>query len=173
MNRFATVESPRNLSGVLSSISTNVVSGRCGSTQRSSGDRCMSGLVLWWNMISFASRGSPISPPGDLASLPADQKQLSFLVDLDRQATGSDRERLLTRLVNETGVAGRVVYSNDSIAGYLLLRPGSNATQIGPGMAITEEGGRSLGGLGTRALRRTTCLHRHSARQPSGNRVGC
>lgn len=83
-------------------------------------------------------------PPEDSASLPADRKQLGFLVDLDRRATGSDRERLLMRLVKETRVTGRVVCSNDSIAGYLLLRPGSNATQIGPGVAITEEGGRSL-----------------------------
>ena len=100
------------------------------------------GFVAEHDFVRF--EGIARRPRGDSATLPAGLEQLGFLVDLDRHATGSDRERLLAYLVKETGATGRVVYLNNSIAGYLLLRPGSNAIQLGPGVAVTEEAGRSL-----------------------------
>lgn len=100
------------------------------------------GFVAEHDFIRF--EGIAHQPSGNSATSPAGLEQLGFLVDLDQRATGSDRECLLMQLVKEDGVTGRVVCSGDSIAGYLLLRPGSSAIQIGPGVALTEEAGRSL-----------------------------
>jgi hypothetical protein len=57
------------------------------------------------------------------------------LLGLDRAVTGTDRRRLLLRLVEEFPEDARVVESADGIAGYLLARPGARARQLGPCIA--------------------------------------
>lgn len=72
-------------------------------------------------------------------SLPSN---LDALAALDRQATGTDRRRLLERLAMEYPTTTRVLEDAGSATGYVMLRPGANATQIGPAAARSEEAGR-------------------------------
>jgi GNAT superfamily N-acetyltransferase len=72
-------------------------------------------------------------------------EQLDSLHALDWQATGTNRRRLLGHLIAEHPTTVRVMETNESVAGYMMLRPGANATQIGPAAALTEEAGTSLG----------------------------
>ncbi len=72
--------------------------------------------------------------PGDLESLAA----------LDHEATGTDRWRLLERLVIENPASVRVIRAGGQIEGYTMLRPGANATQIGPAVARSAETGVAL-----------------------------
>lgn len=89
-------------------------------------------------------QGTACSPPEGLATFPACLEHFDSIEDLDRRATGTNRGRLLERFILEHPTTARVVGTNDSLAGYLLLRPGANATQIGPAAALSEEAGRSL-----------------------------
>ena len=77
------------------------------------------------------------------ATITADQ--LDAVVELDREVTGTYRRRLIECLHREKPDAMHVVRAGDEVAGYLTFREGSNATQIGPGVALTDEAGRMLG----------------------------
>jgi GNAT superfamily N-acetyltransferase len=78
-----------------------------------------------------------------VAALPPDR--LDAVIALDRRVTGTDRGRLIERLVGERPEATWIFTRGDEIAGYLTVRAGSNATQIGPGVALSDEAGRALG----------------------------
>lgn len=71
--------------------------------------------------------------------------QLGEIVELDRKVTGTNRRRLIECLYREKPDAMHVFRVNERIAGYVTFRDGSNATQIGPGVALSEEAGRMLG----------------------------
>lgn len=70
--------------------------------------------------------------------------ELDRLLELDRQVTGTRRGRLLEALHGERPEAMRVYSSGGEIQGYLTLRPGTRAVQIGPGVAVHPEAGRAL-----------------------------
>jgi len=71
--------------------------------------------------------------------------QLDAVVELDQQVTGANRRRLIERLYREKPDAMHVFHVKERIAGYVTFRDGSNATQIGPGVALSDEAGRMLG----------------------------
>ncbi|HUT88205.1 MAG TPA: GNAT family N-acetyltransferase [Thermoguttaceae bacterium] len=73
------------------------------------------------------------------------REQLDAVVALDREVTGTDRRRLIERLYQERPEATWGFYAGDQLAGYLTVRDGTNAAQIGPGVALTDEAGRALG----------------------------
>jgi GNAT superfamily N-acetyltransferase len=62
------------------------------------------------------------------------------LIELDRRMTGTNRARLLTRLFEETPEAARVLQAAGKLEGFIAMRPGANATQIGPCIASTQAG---------------------------------
>ncbi len=74
----------------------------------------------------------------------ATSADLGSVTELDQKATGTDRRRLLERLVAENPEAAGVIRCGDGVAGYVLFRPGANAMQIGPAVAVTGAMGRSL-----------------------------
>jgi ribosomal protein S18 acetylase RimI-like enzyme len=76
---------------------------------------------------------------------PVTPEELDAVLELDREITGTQRRRLIERLYEERPEAIHVVGSDDGIAGYLTFRDGSNAAQIGPGVALSEAAGRGLG----------------------------
>ncbi len=88
-----------------------------------------------------------VARPGEQGSglHAANVEHLNSLAALDRQATGTDRKRLLERFMVEQPDNAQVAADGDSLTGYVMLRAGANATQIGPSMARTAEAGRSLG----------------------------
>lgn len=71
--------------------------------------------------------------------------ELDAVVELDREITGTCRRRLIECLYHEKPDAMHVVRAGDEVAGYLTFREGSDAAQIGPGAALTDEAGRMLG----------------------------
>ena len=72
-------------------------------------------------------------------------ERLDAVIALDRKVTGTDRRRLIERLYQERPEAMWGFSPGGAIAGYLTVRDGSSAAQIGPGAALTDEAGRALG----------------------------
>ncbi len=70
-------------------------------------------------------------------------EHLDTVYALDRQATGTDRSRLLARLYSERPSAF-AVFCDKTFAGYRAFRTGSRAVQIGPAAANAPEAGRAL-----------------------------
>jgi hypothetical protein len=70
---------------------------------------------------------------------------LRSICELDRAATGANRRCLLERLVAGAGAATASVFASGSaLSGYVLSRPGSQATQVGPCIARTRQAGQAL-----------------------------
>ena len=72
---------------------------------------------------------------------PLTADQLPAVAELDRQVTGTDRERLIRHF--SSGVTW-VVTVGEKPAGYALLRPGSRAIHIGPAVALDPEVGTAI-----------------------------
>jgi GNAT superfamily N-acetyltransferase len=75
---------------------------------------------------------------------PATADQLNAVTALDRRVTGTDRERLIHLLHRQGPEAMRVFTSGGKLLGYVTLRSGSRALQIGPAIALSEEAGCAL-----------------------------
>jgi GNAT superfamily N-acetyltransferase len=75
---------------------------------------------------------------------PATAEQLEGVFALDRQATGTNRRRLIEQLHGERPEAMHVFTAEDKSAGYAWLRQGSRAVQIGPAVALNADVGRGL-----------------------------
>ena len=71
-------------------------------------------------------------------------KRFTEVLELDRKVTATERGRLLEALHRESPDAMRIFVDDEDVLGYLTIRDGARATQIGPGMACTEEAGRAL-----------------------------
>lgn len=62
------------------------------------------------------------------------------IVEFDRKETGTDREKMLVRLFAEFLQGLRVVRRRSRVEGYAAVRPGANAIQIGPCLAVANAG---------------------------------
>ncbi len=62
------------------------------------------------------------------------------LIELDRRMTGTDRAKLLTRLFDDMPQAVRVLQAAGKLEGFVTMRPGASATQIGPCIASPQAG---------------------------------
>jgi ribosomal protein S18 acetylase RimI-like enzyme len=71
-------------------------------------------------------------------------EELDAVVQLDREATGTNRRRLIERLYSERPDAMHVVSEAGCVTGYITFRAGFNATQIGPAVALDDRAGRML-----------------------------
>lgn len=76
---------------------------------------------------------------------PVTASLMSELTAFDQQMTGTPRAKLLTRLFRESPETVRVLCRADEIKGYVAMRPGANAVQIGPCVATAEAGASLLG----------------------------
>ncbi|MCK5272107.1 MAG: hypothetical protein KAJ52_06000, partial [Sedimentisphaerales bacterium] len=65
---------------------------------------------------------------------------LASIVEFDKRLTGTDRGRMLNRLFQEHHHNFRLISSGGELEGYVTLRPGSNAFQIGPCVAVSAAG---------------------------------
>jgi predicted N-acetyltransferase YhbS len=86
-------------------------------------------------------------PPVDQATtevLPYGTEHLPGMTALDREATGTDRGKLLARLTEELPAATWCTLDQGEVTGYVVTRPGANAAQIGPCVARNEAEGRAL-----------------------------
>ena len=84
------------------------------------------------------ARYAGVFPPADgpprLAAIPA-ADMLDHVSELDREVTGTDRGRLLHRLVEEHPDSLQVAVESGEVVGFLLARPGSKARRVGPCIA--------------------------------------
>jgi len=101
------------------------------------------GFVAEYELVRLEGTAPGIATPGTVASLTPDR--LDALVALDEQATATPRRRLIERLCGERPEATWVFPAGDAIVGYVTLRAGTHATQIGPCVALSNEAGRALG----------------------------
>ena len=88
---------------------------------------------------------APAGPPPHPNVRPAAQNELDAVLALDRQITGTRREKLFEHILRRQPGALHVFSSDSTLTGYLMFREGSRAAQIGPGVATSEEAGRALG----------------------------
>jgi GNAT superfamily N-acetyltransferase len=75
--------------------------------------------------------------PGVTQALARDYPQI---IAFDRRMTGTPREKMLTRLFEESPQGVRVVRQDGRLEGYLSVRSGANAIQIGPCVATAPVG---------------------------------
>ena len=62
------------------------------------------------------------------------------IIEFDKQMTGTDRTKMLSRLFEEFPEYIRILQHGDTITGFATMRPGANAVQIGPCTATTNAG---------------------------------
>jgi GNAT superfamily N-acetyltransferase len=67
------------------------------------------------------------------------------IIEFDKRMTGRERVKMLSRLFEEFPKATRIVRRADEIEGFVTMRPGANAVQIGPCTATPEAGPVLLG----------------------------
>jgi hypothetical protein len=89
----------------------------------------------------------PVDGPASLHVTPVPDI-FDRMAELDRDVTGTDRGRLLRRLVEEHPESVQVAIESGDVRGFLLSRPGSRARRIGPCIARDHAGPRLFGGLG-------------------------
>lgn len=65
------------------------------------------------------------------------------IIELDRKMTGTDREKMLTKLIDEFPDDLRVLMGL-GVEGYVMVRPGANAIHVGPCVAGIETGSALL-----------------------------
>ena len=100
------------------------------------------GFVAEYELVRM--QGVAASPDSDSnvhALLP---ERLADVLELDRKVSATKRARLLESLHREAPDAMRIFVADQDILGYMTIRRGARATQIGPGVALTEEAGRAL-----------------------------
>ena len=87
-------------------------------------------------------RGTPTTPnQTDFTNRePLERAWDEALPNLDVQATGADRSRLLIPLFQENPHNLRIARSDGAVVGYRMARPGSSASQIGPCIADDRAG---------------------------------
>ncbi len=62
------------------------------------------------------------------------------IIEFDKRLTGTDRGKMLNRLFQEYPHNFRLISNNGEPEGYITFRPGSNAFQIGPCVAVSAAG---------------------------------
>ena len=62
------------------------------------------------------------------------------ILEWDAAVTGTDRGKFLLRLLHEQPARAHVIYRDERLAGFVMMRPGSNAWQLGPCIARLEIG---------------------------------
>ncbi len=67
-------------------------------------------------------------------------KFFADMIEFDRQMTGTNREKMLSRLFNEFPQNTHIVTHHDKIDGFVTMRPGANAVQVGPCVATMNAG---------------------------------
>jgi GNAT superfamily N-acetyltransferase len=101
------------------------------------------GFVVEYQLARYQGvlpdRGTAPRPPG-VCPQPLVARHLEGIVRLDRAVTGSDRGKLLLRLLVETPSAAKAVQDGGEVTGFVLGRLGARAAQIGPCVATGDAG---------------------------------
>ncbi len=88
------------------------------------------------------ARFEGVAPGGKESSavVKAEPEMFADLIEFDRRMTGRERVKMLGRLFDEFPEAMRIVRRAGQIDGFVTMRPGANAIQIGPCTATADAG---------------------------------
>ncbi len=89
-------------------------------------------------------QGEALSAQVGYSVVPVGSADVDAIIQLDTSVSGTNRGRLLERLLDEQRDSVRVVRDGSTIQGFAMLRTGSRATQIGPAAAASPDAGRAL-----------------------------
>jgi GNAT superfamily N-acetyltransferase len=104
------------------------------------------GFVMEYELSRYEGLPKPGVPanlklgPAQGRSGPAKVEDWPQVMQLDREITGADRSKFLSRLFSEEPEAIRVIRSRTQIVGFLASRAGARARQIGPCLGTPEAG---------------------------------
>jgi len=101
------------------------------------------GFLPDYELVRWEGSAPERLPPAGVR--PATPEQLDAVIALDGQITATDRAALIRILARQQPEALRVFAPKEKLLGYLTFRPGWRAVQVGPGVALDEQAGRTLG----------------------------
>lgn len=92
------------------------------------------------------ARFEGVAPRGKKSSavVKAGSEMFADLIEFDRRMTGRERVKMLGRLFEEFPENIRITRRADEIEGFITMRPGANAVQIGPCTAMPDAGSALL-----------------------------
>lgn len=105
------------------------------------------GFVPRYELTRYAGLAGPVGlPPLPTSHVVriAHSSDIPGILTLDDSATGTQRGKFLSRLFSEEPAAVRVCEHHGLIAGFLTTRRGSEAVQLGPCIAETDDAGSAL-----------------------------
>jgi len=96
------------------------------------------GFVPEYELVRFQG----ISRPGKTGPILTEAMPELFadMIELDRRMTGTNRAKILSLLFKEFPENARIRTLHDKIDGFVTMRPGANAVQIGPCIASMNAG---------------------------------
>ena len=100
------------------------------------------GFVDEYEVTRYGGTPAPVPELGPVRAYTPDH--LEEVTRLDRRIAGTDRGKLLRRLLAGYPETARVVAVRGNVSGYCALRPGTRATQIGPCLASSPNAGQRL-----------------------------
>jgi len=96
------------------------------------------GFVSQYQLTRYEGLLPPAPPVDGVTALRPEQ--FTDVLRIDREVTATDRSKLLIRLFSEQPEAIRAVQQSGRVAGFMMARPGTHATQIGPCLAEPAAG---------------------------------
>jgi GNAT superfamily N-acetyltransferase len=100
------------------------------------------GFVEEYNLVRY--EGTPQTAGSETRAermvATAKERDWDDLAKLDQSISSTDRRKFLMRLFAERPESVRVVRNGGDIVGYMTVRPGVNALQVGPCMGTSEAG---------------------------------
>jgi GNAT superfamily N-acetyltransferase len=101
------------------------------------------GFIVEYELARYQGALAPRSTaprPPRVDPEPLNAEHLDGLCRLDRVVTGTDRRRLLLRLLVESPGGVKAVQDGGDVTGFIMAREGSRALQLGPCMASSAAG---------------------------------
>ena len=102
------------------------------------------GFVAEYPLARFAGRPSANSVQSSFVPEVVTTAALDDIAALDQVVSRTDRRALLEMLMAGSPPVSGICRSGGHLSGYLLSRPGANATQIGPCLAVDSATGAAL-----------------------------
>lgn len=100
------------------------------------------GFVPEYELVRFEGIAQQVKTTQDVTeALP---ELFADMIEFDSLITGTNREKMLCRLFNEFPQNTRVLIHRDKIDGFVIMRPGANAIQVGPCTATINAGAALL-----------------------------
>jgi GNAT superfamily N-acetyltransferase len=96
------------------------------------------GFVPEYELVRFEGAARPGKTELDVTE--AVPELFADMIEFDRQMTGTNRAKMLNLLFKEFPQNTRILTHHDNIEGFITMRPGANAVQIGPCTASINSG---------------------------------